>query len=66
MLELIFELFARIVFGIIAEAIIQPILERVFKFFCIPVVDEFFSRLAKITAVFLVILIFGVLVQLFI
>ena len=66
MLEFFFEIIARIVFGIIAEAIIQPILEHVFKFFCIPVVDEFFSRLAKITAVFLVILIFWVLAQLFI
>jgi hypothetical protein len=57
MLEIFFELIARFVFGMIAEAILQPILERIFRLFDIPVVDEFFSVLAKILAIFLVCLV---------
>jgi hypothetical protein len=64
MLEIIFEFIARIVFGIIAEAILQPILEQVFRFFNIPIVDAFFSVLAKILAVCLVILFCWVCFQL--
>lgn len=57
MLEAFFEFIAYIVFDIIAYAIIRPILDRLFRFLSIPIVDDFFNGLAKILAIILVCLV---------
>ena len=57
MLEFFFEIIIFIVFEFLGNLIIKPILKVVWKFFNIPIVDEFFERLAEISAVLIIILI---------
>ena len=68
MLEFFFEIIIFIVFELLGNLIIKPILKVILKpiwrVFSIPIVDEFFERLAKISAIVLTIIIIYSCIQL--